>query len=801
MKFKSTIRWITLAALFIVPFFALIVADSYFFPFITGKAFFFRILVEIAFAGWVMLACMDAKYRPKLNSLTIAVTLFAIVALVADLLGANPLRSIWSNFERMEGWLVILHLWMFFMASTFTFGSGEEGKTMWRRWFKVSLGVALIVAFRGLLQLAGVVEIHQSASRLDSFLGNAEYLAIYMLIHAGLAVYFLVTSMKKWTVDLESRELWVYWTSIVASIVFLFFLYSHTYPGGPNDIATFFSALGTFSHAHAGSLVLGIILFILTIVYPYFSLPLLFSVIIYYTQTRGTALGLIGAVILSALLYAIFAGRGLSREKEPAKYKKTLMYRWICGGAVIVVILVGLITWLNRNSSFVQNSPTLSRLTSISWEQFSQEGRGYVYPMALKGFTQRPVLGWGQESFNYVFNANYNPLMYGQEQWFDRAHSVFLDWLIAGGIVGLIAYLALYVLFLRAVWKSELSIATKSILTALLAGYAIHNLVVFDNIASYIPFFALLGFAASMSSESKKTLWGDRILSKDAVEYVAAPIVIVVLIGGIYFFNVTSIQANNALITALQTSQAGKPDATLFQNALDINSPTANQEIREQLLSSASSIIDGQYPQDIRVAFLNLTQKAIDDQIASTPNDARIYTLAGSFWTSLGQFYQALPILEKAHALSPGKQSIDFDLAQVYMNKGRKDDAVNLLKTAYESADNYPQARVAYAGGLIMAGREAEAHTIFGNDPSIFQSLTIGQIYLSLKQYSKALAIYEKNVTDNPSVLEARLQLAQAQYTAGMKDKAIETIRSAGKDFPEYADRAQTIIKQLQAVK
>src|SRR5207248_3294598 len=105
-------------------------------------------------------------------------------------------------------------------------------------------------------------------------------------------------------------------------------------------------------------------------------------------------------------------------------------------------------------------------------------------------------------------------------------------------------------------------------------------------------------------------------------EYVAAPIVIVLLFGGIYFLNYLPMQANISLITALQSSQSGKPDAGLFKNALAINSSLANQEIREQLLSQASSIVGGQYPENIRLAFLEVTQSAINDQITSTPKDA-----------------------------------------------------------------------------------------------------------------------------------------------------------------------------------
>ena len=43
-----------------------------------------------------------------------------------------------------------------------------------------------------------------------------------------------------------------------------------------------------------------------------------------------------------------------------------------------------------------------------------------------------------------MFAEHYDPRMYKQEPWFDRAHNVFFDWFVAGGVLGLVAYLALY---------------------------------------------------------------------------------------------------------------------------------------------------------------------------------------------------------------------------------------------------------------------------------------------------------------------------------------------------------------------
>jgi tetratricopeptide (TPR) repeat protein/O-antigen ligase len=741
---QKIIRPIVFVALFLIPFFPLIVANPFFFPFITGKAFYFRILVEIAFAGWVILAFWDARYRPRLTPLTIGVTLFMVIALIADLLGVNPLRSIWSNFERMEGWLVIVHLWAFFMSAKYMFGSGEEGKRMWHRWFNVSIGVAVITAIYGISQLMGWADIHQGSIRVDASLGNAAYFAVYMLMHTGIAAYmYFVARAKK--------------------------------------------------IANAG---------FLTWMYPI--LAVVFGFLVFESQTRGTILGLIGATMLALALYALFA-RGAEAKKS----------RMISTGIIVLIIIVGAVFWMNRASSFVQKSPVLNRIASISWKETQTQARAYIWPMAIRGTLERPLLGWGQENFNYIFNANYNPKMYSQEQWFDRAHSVFLDWFVASGFVGLISYLALYVLFIIAIWKrAPLTVAEKSVLTGLIAGYAVHNIFVFDNLASYVSFFALLGFAGSIahkehgkakSNIAKTNHWLDKKeFSADAVEYIVMPIVLVGLVASIYFLNVRPIQANTRLITALQScsGRMGTPDTAYFGKALAVGSYLANQEIREQVISCTGSVIsNGSYPGPTKQAFFDLATKVINDQVATTPGDARMYVIGGAFMNALGQIDQALPLLEKANELTPNKQSNIFQLANAYINAQKNDEALALLKAAYESETSYEDAKSAYATGLILAGKEAEAKTIFKDSPDLFETGRVAQAYVSLKQYQKAISIYEKLIKADPKNVQLKAQLAQTQYVAGMIGAATETLRGIAKDHPEFKDQAETAIKQMNAGK
>ena len=63
-------RWVVLAALFVIPFLVLYVSNSLFFPFITGKGFAFRILVEAAAAAWSDPPSATAKLRPAAPIIT-----------------------------------------------------------------------------------------------------------------------------------------------------------------------------------------------------------------------------------------------------------------------------------------------------------------------------------------------------------------------------------------------------------------------------------------------------------------------------------------------------------------------------------------------------------------------------------------------------------------------------------------------------------------------------------------------------------------------------------------------------------
>jgi len=210
---NKILRYFLLAGIFIIPFIALIISGKMFFPFITGKNFVFRILTELLLGGWAILALFDKTYRPKFSWLLVSVLSFVGVIALADIFGANPFKSFWSNFERMDGLISLIHLAGYFVVA----GIVLNTEKLWDKFWNTSVAVSVIIGIYGILQLAGKITINQGGVRLDGTFGNASYLAIYMFFHIFITAFLLV----KWRGAIWMK--YVYGAIIILQLVILYF--------------------------------------------------------------------------------------------------------------------------------------------------------------------------------------------------------------------------------------------------------------------------------------------------------------------------------------------------------------------------------------------------------------------------------------------------------------------------------------------------------------------------------------------------------------------------------------------------
>jgi len=307
--------------------------------------------------------------------------------------------------------------------------------------------------------------------------------------------------------------------------------------------------------------------------------------VLYFTATRGAILGIIGGLFVMAVL-------SVWKERENKTVKRVSMY--LLGALAVLIIAF----FAFRNTETVKNNQVLSRFATLSFSEFKTQGRSYVWPMALKGIAERPILGWGQENFNFVFNKNYDPQMFGQEEWFDRTHNVVLDWLIAGGILGFASYALIYVALFYYIWRKEstLKSSEKSILTGMLVAYIFHNMFVFDNLISYIMFFTVLALVHHLNKQSvlSTNAFYTKTFNPDTTNYISLPIVAILTIALIYFVNVPAISANTTLIKAMTPQESGVAQNIKFFKEVFAYNSFGDSEATEQLVTITSQVSQAQ---------------------------------------------------------------------------------------------------------------------------------------------------------------------------------------------------------------
>lgn len=723
MNMKNFLLYTVVGGLFLVPIIPFIVSGTMFFPFIVGKAFFFRILVEVIFGAYLLLAILEPSYRPKLSLVTKSIGVFALVIFLADILGENPFKSFWSNFERMEGYVLILHLAIYYVVATGVFRKISD----WDRWFSTSLLASLVVSIYSLAQIFGVVTINQGGVRVDATFGNSTYLAIYLVFHIFLALYMLAKSKK------GTWQMWVY-----------------------------------------------------------SGLVLLETVILYYTATRGAILGLIGGLLVTGIIVVI-------KEKENKRLRRISFY--LLGGIFVVVALFILV----RNTSFVQQSPVLSRFATLSPSEIKTQGRYFVWPMAIKGVAERPLLGWGQENFNYVFNKNYDPRMYAQEQWFDRTHNIVLDWLIAGGVLGFLSYASLYFALLYCLWKgNQMSTIEKALFTGMVSAYVFHNMFVFDNLVSYVMFFSVLGFVHTSYVKEHKEVSVSKVPSSVTYNYAIVPVVIIFTALFVYYVNVPAILANKTLIQAMSTRDALGIDKnlSLFKKALSYNS-TGSDEVLEQLVQMSSQIASSaQVSDQTKQNLFKFTQEALAEKIKKTPDDARYYVFAGGFFNRINQQDLAIQYLNRARELSPKKQTIIFELGAAYLAKGDAVKAMELFKQAYDLEQDSPESQIIYALGGIYSGNKEVVDQMFAKlgEDRVLSEDRIVNAYANVSNYDAVISILEARIKKDPTNNQNRLSLASVYAETGNKQKAIDLINEVIKLDPNFKAQGEQYIKQIQGL-
>jgi len=737
--YKKGALFLSKTALFLVPFIPLYVSRSLFFPYITGKAFVFRFLVELAFVAWIFLVVFYKEYRPKKSSLLICLGIFILILIASTIFAVNPSRAFWSNFERMEGLITHLHLFAYFLVLAHVFTKKD-----WFNLFSLFVVAGFFENLYALTQRLGYISSPQGGFRVDGTIGNPTYLAAYLI--------FIVAF---------SAMLW-FWTE-------------------DKMAKYFYSFVGLFS--------------LLTI---------------YFTATRGAVLALIVGGILAAILYLIFGP--INTDKE--KYYKKLVSIFL-----ILLIISPIGFWFVKDAEFIKERETLNRFAT-TYDDISEfvsnifsgeaktnaQARTYIWAMSLEAIKEKPLLGWGLDNYNVVFSKYYRSELYSKEPWFDRSHNIFLDWAVSAGIPGLLAYLSLFISSTWMLWrlfkKGIMSLKFVIILSVLLLVYLIQNIFVFDQLATYIAFFAVLAFIHNLFISNSETFnKAEKSLLDFRDSSLVATILLVIFILTVYFINVVPFLSNYNLLSALKYQNNDPQRAfNFYQKAISYNS-LGNQEIREQLTRFAntaglSNQLSGEFEDRVLRFAISETERGIEE----SPLDPRAYLFAGTMYNSVGLYDRALEVFQAASELSPLKQQIYFEIANVYSAKGEFDKAIYTMEKAVAISPSYNEAVFNLVAIYILNNQPEKGDGLlietFGKT-EVADRLLI-QAYSKIRDNQRLIRTWKVFIKGDPDNFDYRKGLIQTYFAAGDMNLAISELERAIEDFPSFAPEGENLIQQIK---
>ena len=682
-EISKVLLWSVRVGIWLLLFTPMIVAPTWFFPYITGKNFFFRIVTELTFGFWLALIVVSSQFRPRRGFIMWALTVFLGVLALATVFGEEPYNSFWSNYERMEGFVTYLHLAALFLMASTVFRNTND----WRLTFHISVGVSMLIAGYGLLELFGVVQIPgstagESGIGIFSRLGNQIYLAAYLLFHFFILgfLFFTLPSEKKITFGNNKNK------DVVGGFTTRNILWRALY-----------AAVGIFE----------------------------FYIFI-HTGTRGAFLGLLAGLVVSLVTLFMFSLRDR---------KKLALY---AGGALFVVAVAIGGFFMLRDSVFVQQYPLLRRFADISITSATASSRFMIWGIAWEAFKEHPVLGWGPGNFIIPYAKYYNPDLFGNEPWFDRVHNMHFEWLVAGGLAGFLAYLSVIfsgIFVIVRLWRRRmLNPWAAALLMGFLAAYLGQNTFVFDTVITYFFIILLLALLQSLDAPdtSDKTA---RLFKFQNHALFLAPACVVL---GIIFAATAhskQMQVAGGIITMLNGVSNGKTvmDFTRQLDDLVSKSTFGTSEARERFADFVFMAVrqqDAISASDLQF----LLTRGIDEmrkELEEHPRNAKtgitlakLLQLRFAVSGSTADRDESIEVYKRMLELAPRYPSTSIGLAEVYLTASDAKQAAIIMDTMYQEITRptpfvYSVLSVSVlAGEYAKAADQAERYIALGNTSS-----------------------------------------------------------------------------------
>lgn len=202
------------------------------------------------------------------------------------------------------------------------------------------------------------------------------------------------------------------------------------------------------------------------------------------------------SIIVCVILFVIYL---LFRKINSLKIRKIFIgvFLSISIASVIIISTVGLASVRN----LIAEKAGPNRL--VFWN------------IALEGFKEKPVLGWGGDSYQYIYAKHFDPVIivpgFGVEYWVDKSHSIYFDELATGGVLGFLGLMTLYVFILYGlIRKAVLNLSKDGLLyMALFLGivsFMIQGIMLFQTVIGWFMIAIITAFVSNFCYKDNSSL-------------------------------------------------------------------------------------------------------------------------------------------------------------------------------------------------------------------------------------------------------------------------------------------------------
>lgn len=678
----------------VILFHFLLFATPLFFSFNTSELFefnkmIFTYAVTVLIAGaWVTRMVLRGQVILKRTYLDVPIILFVISQFLSTIFSIHPSTSLLGYYSRFHGGLL----------STLTY-------------------VVLYYAF-----VSNVKKKHLPSLFITTFASGFLVSLYAALEHLGHSFScFMVSNGQSFGVDC--------WIQDVKTRVFASF-------GQPNWLAAYLIMLIPLGTALSLQLKQKNILR-----YIYAAVTVLFFLVVLYTRSRSGFFGIAAGMGVFALL-AVAKWRlwKLSSIGEFISAKK-LPLSLLIGGVLLVVAYYGTpispsITQLSSSTSTVvqappseNTAPVINRLDVGGSD--SGEIRKIVWEGAVKVWQRYPILGSGVETFAYSYYLDRPAAHNMVSEWdflYNKAHNEFLNYLATTGLVGLISYVVLlgWVGFIavRKIFTTDTLHDTALLLIAIISGItalSVSNFFGFSTVMVTVMMYLYFGIV-SVLNDPPLVIAEAKPVNKNASElsylyFSILAMVCVFLLNMVYqYWKADVLYAKGSSLlnagyftegtAALQSAIKKNPEAEFYDELATQYSRYAWSLAQENELQDAQTLMAASIAASDMVMKLNshqlnfyktragtfITLAQMNEKMLKTaketlekgatlaPTDAKLIYNLGVVKVSLGEKEAGSKDLEKAVELKPNYEAARLQLANVYDELGRKDEALKQVE-------------------------------------------------------------------------------------------------------------------------